>query len=437
MSEHNVKTIIPFALLSVALVVYLAVLPHITHADTAPSVQVWWPTQGSHLSGAQPLKAMIPGMDVSQYDMFWQVDGGQLNQMSDNYTDYQHKEADISVDGWNWHGGGPYTINFVAKQNGTIIAQQSEQIYIGNDQVTDPVVQPSPSAIQTLPEPSQAIQLNTASGFYVDPNSNAAQSGIQVLAAQPTAAWFGDWNADIQSDVHALVTKAQAQGTVPVMIAYNIPQRDCGSYSAGGAKSASAYKQWISSFAQGIGTAPAEVILEPDALAGMGCLSGGDQTTRLKLITYAVETLKTNPKTKVYVDAGHSGWIDATTMAGRLAAADINTADGFSLNVSNFDATSDEVAYGTQVSTLLGNFIGDKKHFVIDTSRNGNSSNGQWCNPSGSAIGAKPTTNTGNPLVDAYLWLKTPGESDGTCNGGPSAGTWWPAYALALVQNAR
>ncbi len=90
--------------------------------------------------------------------------------------------------------------------------------------------------------------------------------------------------------------------------------------------------------------------------------------------------------------------------------------------------TSDETVYGANVSQLLGG-----KHFVVDTSRNGNGSNGEWCNPTGRAIGQTPTNQTGNALVDALLWVKTPGESDGTCNGGPSAGVWWPDYALSLV----
>jgi endoglucanase len=38
--------------------------------------------------------------------------------------------------------------------------------------------------------------------------------------------------------------------------------------------------------------------------------------------------------------------------------------------------------------------------------------------------------------VDGLLWIKAPGESDGSCNGGPSAGTWWPEYALGLAERA-
>ena len=91
------------------------------------------------------------------------------------------------------------------------------------------------------------------------------------------------------------------------------------------------------------------------------------------------------------------------------------------------------VAYGEQVSRLVGG-----RHFIIDTSRNGipGTDPRQWCNPRGRALGVAPTTNTGHPLIDAFLWVKPPGESDGTCGGGPAAGKWWSAYALELSRLA-
>lgn len=62
-------------------------------------------------------------------------------------------------------------------------------------------------------------------------------------------------------------------------------------------------------------------------------------------------------------------------------------------------------------------------HFVIDTSRNGQGAWTQpadhpagdpqdWCNPPDRGLGYRPTANTGQPLVDAYPWVKIPGESD-------------------------
>jgi endoglucanase len=74
-----------------------------------------------------------------------------------------------------------------------------------------------------------------------------------------------------------------------------------------------------------------------------------------------------------------------------------------------------------------------------------------WCNPPGRGLGLRPTTDTGNPLADAFLWIKTPGESDGQCSRGrtdtggvdpewgivdPAAGAWFPQQALQLAQLA-
>lgn len=277
--------------------------------------------------------------------------------------------------------------------------------------------------------------------FYVDPNSDAA---VQVAAwrtsrpddadllaeisTQPVAKWMGDWESDIQSAAAAYMTLTNAGGALPVFVAYNIPNRDCGSYSSGGAADDAAYLNWIQDFADGIGSRAAVVVLEPDATAITSCLSDAQKAARFATLSSAVNIFKGKAAIAVYIDAGHANWIDATTMAETLTEAGIANADGFALNVSNFYTNAENIAFGDAVSALTGG-----KHFIIDTSRNGNGSNGEWCNPSGRAIGTVPTTVTGNTLVDAFLWIKPPGESDGTCNGGPSAGTWWLEYALALV----
>jgi endoglucanase len=46
------------------------------------------------------------------------------------------------------------------------------------------------------------------------------------------------------------------------------------------------------------------------------------------------------------------------------------------------------------------------------------------------------TRDADDPAVDALLWAKPPGESDGACNGGPPAGRWWAEQAIELVENA-
>ncbi len=279
-----------------------------------------------------------------------------------------------------------------------------------------------------------------AGPFYADPDGNAERQAraweqqgrtqdaalMRRMSQVPQAFWFTGGNARRQVD--GVVDRAAKAKKVPVLVAYNIPNRDCGSYSAGGATH---YRRWIDGFAKGIGKRRAVVIVEPDALAA-NCGS-----KRLKHLHDAVMRLQKLERAAIYVDAGHSNWQHATTIARRLRKTAIAKADGFALNVSNFRTTGELIAFGTKISRRLGT-----AHFVIDTSRNGQGpappGPEDWCNPPGRGLGARPTHDTGNALVDAYLWVKTPGESDGECADGarPPAGRWWPEYALGLAQRA-
>lgn len=155
------------------------------------------------------------------------------------------------------------------------------------------------------------------------------------------------------------------------------------------------------------------------------------QAERLDLLKDGVRVLRQNPKTIVYLDSGHAHWDPAPVFAERLKKAGIEDANGFALNTSNYVTTEENIAFGKKVSALVGG-----AHFVIDTSRNGNGAtpDNQWCNPSGRKIGKPPTTDTKDPLIDGFLWLKRPGESDGECNGGPKAGIFWIEQALEMAK---
>jgi endoglucanase len=267
-----------------------------------------------------------------------------------------------------------------------------------------------------------------AGPFYADPDTNAARQANQYeqqgrtedarlmrsMAAVPQAFWYTNGKPkQVRKAVDRTVDRAAEAQAVPVLVAYNVPNRDCGGYSAGGAKD---YRRWIDGFADGIHGRRTVVILEPDALAS-GCV-------KLAHIRNALKRLDRLPQTAVYTDAGHSRWVPAKTMKRRLKKVG---ARAFALNVSNFRATDELAAYGSEIGM----------HFVIDTSRNGQGPKGtRWCNPPGRGLGALPTTETYHPLIDAFLWIKTPGESDGECRGAPPAGTWWPRYALGLARRA-
>ncbi|WP_394838980.1 glycoside hydrolase family 6 protein [Pendulispora rubella] len=292
------------------------------------------------------------------------------------------------------------------------------------------------------------LELSAADGFYVDPNSNAANwvkshggdsraaTIKSKLSSKAGARWFGNWNNDIAKDVSNYVGAAATAKKWPILVAYNIPGRDCGGASSGGAGSPAGFRTWISKFAGAIGNREAIVVIEPDALAQIDCLpNDGERKTRLDLIKYATEQFRDKaPKARAYVDGGNAKWIAPATMAERLNSAGLRNVRGFAINVSNFYKTSESTTYGNDVNSALSGNFGYTKKFVIDTSRNGNGSkDNEWCNPAGRKLGAVSKFGSGN--TDAVLWIKVPGDSDGPCGTAPNtpAGTFSPDLATRLI----
>lgn len=256
---------------------------------------------------------------------------------------------------------------------------------------------------------------------------------LRTIAREPQSMWLGSWYSNVRTTVSDVMGRARAARQMPVFVAYNIPYRDCFGISSGGATTAKGYRTWIAQVAKGIGSGHAAVILEPDALAAAPCLTRSQERERIGLLRWATKRLSGQPNTAVYIDAGHAKWVPARAMAKRLRAAGVDSARGFALNTANFHTTAVNRRYGNAVSRALGGGA----HYVVDTGRNGlGPRKGDWCNPPGRALGAAPTTQTGSPLMDAGLWIKAPGESDGTCNGGPGGGAFWPSYAVGLVKRA-
>jgi endoglucanase len=279
---------------------------------------------------------------------------------------------------------------------------------------------------------------STAVARWVTANPNDSRTAVirDKVASQPASRWMSNFNlSTVQSEVAGYVGAANAAGQIPQLTLYGIPNRDCGGASAGGAPDLSSYQTWITNISRGLGSQTVLILLEPDSIALQTCLSSSEIQARDAALHNATRTLKAaNPNAKVYLDGGHSTWNAAGVAASRLAAAGVADADGFYTNVSNFNSTGNEAAFGRQVlSALSGQGIQGKRQ-IIDTSRNGGAS-GDWCGDDNTdrRIGQYPTTATGDANIDAYLWVKPPGEADG-CK--YAAGSFQPDLAYSLVSSA-
>lgn len=249
----------------------------------------------------------------------------------------------------------------------------------------------------------------------------------------PQSFWYGDNpkkpKKHMEKSIRRLLNRAHPY--LPVFVIYNIPNRDVGQWSKGGAKTRDGYIDFIHRFAKGIGSDSPIIIYEPDALPHSTLMSEEDQEWRLELMKEALEILTTECNGIVYVDVGHSAWLSAETVNELLTKVSNSKVRGFSVNSCNYRTTKECLKWGRKICKLRPNDF-----FVVDTSRNGNGPlDEEWCNPTGRAIGDLPTTDTDYSQCDAYLWIKIPGESDGKCNGGPKAGKFWGEQAEELVRN--
>nr|WP_307836806.1 glycoside hydrolase family 6 protein [Acrocarpospora phusangensis] len=201
-------------------------------------------------------------------------------------------------------------------------------------------------------------------------------------------------------------------------------------------------------------------------------------------VAYALGKLHAIPNVYNYVDAGHHGWLGWDTNFGpssQLFSSTANSAtggratvDGFITNTANYSALTEPYftvngsVNGQQIrqSTWVDwNFYIDELSFaqafrqrliqdgfssnigmLIDTSRNGwggsarptgpsTSTNlntfvnesrvdrrihaGNWCNQSGAGLGERPRATPASG-IDAYVWIKPPGESDGSSTAIPN-----------------
>jgi cellulose 1,4-beta-cellobiosidase len=276
-------------------------------------------------------------------------------------------------------------------------------------------------------------------------------------------------------------------------VVYDLPDRDCaaaasnGEYSIadGGVAKYKNYIDTIRKIIQEFSDIRILLAIEPDSLANLvtnlsvpKCQNA--QTAYLESTNYAIKNLDL-PNVAMYLDAGHAGWLgwpDNQAKAAPLYAKVYKDAGspkslrGLVTNVSNYNAWSlssapsyttpnpiyDEKKYVNAIGPLIASAGWTGVKFIVDQGRSGKQPTGQlewghWCNAIGTGFGTRPTSNTGDSWVDAFVWIKPGGEADGTSDTtaarydhncgladalkpAPEAGTWFQAYFVQLLQNA-
>ncbi|CAI7572560.1 unnamed protein product [Penicillium pancosmium] len=294
------------------------------------------------------------------------------------------------------------------------------------------------------------------------------------------------------SDIKAKNAAGASPPIAGIFVVYDLPDRDCAALASNGEYSianggVAKYKTYIDNIRatlQKYSDVHTILVIEPDSLANLvtnmavsKCANAHD--AYLECTNYAVTQLNLD-NVAMYLDAGHAGWLGwpaNLSPAAQLYAQVYNNASqpaslrGLATNVANYngwslsscpsytsgDSNCDEKKYINAMAPLLKS-AGWDAHFITDTGRNGvqptqQNAWGDWCNVKGTGFGVRPTTNTGDALADAFVWVKPGGESDGTSDSSsarydahcgyndalqpaPEAGTWFQAYFAQLVANA-
>lgn len=291
-----------------------------------------------------------------------------------------------------------------------------------------PVPAPQPIPVPTpTPLPTQTGKLfvpKTQLSTWLEAHTSDQNYALfSKLTTKPTFIWLNGNQSDIDL---VKQTMTNCGDSIPCFVIYAIPDRDAQQYSAGGFKTVEAYNAWVGAIGYQVmntGNKACVFAVEPDAL---GLLN--DKPTTYPCINAAVDILKKNSNTKVFLDT--SSWISETDMAGRVKGAGVERADGITANISGYIKTPDAETYAKNVLSHLKTGL----QYIIDISRNGGTvASGDWCNPNGAKIGQDPQF-INKEQVYAYGWIKLAGESDGQCNGGPIAGTLWIEGLLKLLK---
>ena len=345
--------------------------------------------------------------------------------------------------------------------------------------------------------------------FYINPEyvasveatakrNPAMADKIRKVAEYPSAIWLDSISAipNIPKTLDEAKKQQAASGkpTLSVFIVYDLPNRDCSANSSAGelrldqngeARYINEYIAPIKAHFQAYPDQPIVAVIEPDSLGNLATNMGlptcsAAAAAYKKLTAHAIKELAL-PNVSLYLDAAHAGWLGWDGNREKIVsvyksvlkmAGGPHLIRGFATNVSNYthlynhdgkileptNPCFNELEYAKKLLVTLSMSGIKNKAVIIDTARNGRGNIrkkwGYWCNIRGAGLGERPQAAPRPDIaIDAYFWLKPPGESDGVSDStqprfdpectnpdsvrdAPQAGKWFEKYFLDLVNNA-
>jgi len=325
----------------------------------------------------------------------------------------------------------------ILKPDGSVDFSKAQEMTLGTIPVPPPI--PPPSSIPS----DGATNFLVGASLYTDSfsqlvkflASNPNDPNIKLLTKldQPTGIWLtGGTPEQVNSQVKSVLKNAT--GELVTFVVYNIPHRDNGGASSGGAANQDAYEAWIGAIDAAVndsGNPKVVFIMEPDAI---GFASQTQDYAQYEAIQIATDILTQHPNRSVYLDIAmwDSKPDNMITAINFLKTADhLKNVRGWALNTSGYNLDSVCKTFGEALVKAVGG------HYIVDTSRNAKGGvAGQWENVPGQGLGAVPLSQPATATFDGNLWIKPPSESDGPNNGNPSAGQFNYNYSVELAKNS-
>ena len=268
---------------------------------------------------------------------------------------------------------------------------------------------------------------------------------FNIMSQYPIPIWYTDRASNSLNEIKD--TLQNCQQSISTIIIYGMVNKDCAAgESAGGTnKNLNDYTNFITNLHKEVNNRNIIYIIEPDALALSMDNKCGVGNNYVGYIKNAIDILSQNKNANIYLDVGH--WVliyndqqvkDVIKIVNNLDPD--KKIKGFSLNLSNYRSNSEMINACKKIKDLSGN----QYKCIIDTARNANGPDNKntWCNAKNAGIGNIPTKDTGNDIIDYFMWLKPAIEVDGHCydsensfHSSQSAGGNDPEYFKLLWNN--